>query len=163
MDIQIHPLSDCNLHQATTLRGSVFKWLDVYEQRTLRASLHPEKYLVYKKLGIDRLEYWVALSPVTDDILGLVGLYTQIQDDTDAIWLGWYCVDPQHRGHKIGSKLLEFAINKAKKRNKKFLHLYTTDDDEYATARKQYEKLGFEHYDTKSSEFYYKLDLSNIR
>lgn len=163
MDIQIHPLNDSNLPQATTLRDSVFKVLDMYEQGTLRASLYPEKYLVYKKLGIDRLEYWVALSPVTDDILGLVGLYTQAEDHTDAIWLGWYCVDPQYRGHKIGSKLLEFAITEAKLRNKQYLHLYTTADDEFATARKQYEKIGFKHYDTRSSELYYKLDLSNIR
>jgi ribosomal protein S18 acetylase RimI-like enzyme len=163
MDIQIHALNDSNLHQATTLRDSVFKGLDMYEQRTLRASLHPDKYIVYKKLGIDHLAYWVASNPQSSDVLGLVGLYTQVDDEDGMVWLGWYCVDPQYRGHKIGSKLLEFAITEAKLQNKQYLHLYTTADDEYATARKQYEKIGFKHYDTKSSELYYKLDLSKIR
>lgn len=160
MDIQIYPLDETMLHDATVLRDSVFKDLSDDEYETLALSLNPS-ILVYERLGISQLHYWVAVDTISQKVVGLVGLYLESSDNEGEFWLGWYCVDSNYRGHKIGSKLLRFAIDLSKVVGMKYLHLYTTADDEYATARKQYEKIGFKNYDTKSSELYYKLDLSD--
>ena len=31
-----------------------------------------------------------------------------------AVWMSWYCVDPDMRGQGIGKMLIEFAIEKAR-------------------------------------------------
>lgn len=114
----------------------------------------------FQKLGIVDLDYWTAIESESQNIFGLIGLYTEL-DDPDSIWLGWYCVDNNYRGYKIGSRLLAFAIDEAKRREKKSLHLYTTADEEYATARIQYEKIGFAHYKSVKKNLYYRLALQN--
>lgn len=162
MEVTIEPLEQHTLSHAITLRDQIFPQLSQHEYNTLSASIFPEKYGVHKKLEINELNYWVATHPTTLEVIGLVGLYTQTDDDERMLWLGWYCVDPQYRGHKIGGKLMDYVIRYAKKQGKQTLHLYTTGDNEYSAAREQYRKLGFEHYRSKSTELYYKLDLSNI-
>lgn len=159
MEIFIQPLDQHTLHQAVALRDQIFPKLGKLDRTTLCASLSPEKYHVHKKLGIKQLDYWVAIHSSTLEVVGLVGLYTQTDDDDGMVWLGWYCVDPNHRGFKIGKKLINHAIEYAKEQEKKDLHLYTTGGDEYATAREQYHKLGFKHYKSKASELYYRLNL----
>lgn len=159
MDIQIQPLYLSTLNSAIVLRDTVFPDLGKHEDKTLHASLNPSNYQVHQKLGISDLDYWTAIDSNSQNISGLVGLYTE-HDDLDAIWLGWYCVDPRYRGYKIGSRLLTFAIEEAKRRGKNTLHLYTTTDEEYATARMQYEKNGFVHYKTVKNDLYYRLSLN---
>jgi ribosomal protein S18 acetylase RimI-like enzyme len=158
MDIQIQPLHISTLNSVIALRDAVFPSLGNYEYDTLHASLNPSNYQVHKKLSITDLVYWTAIDTFAQNIAGLIGLYIEL-DDPDGIWLGWYCVDNKYRGHKIGSKLLAFAINEAIKQNKKYLHLYTTADEEYATARIQYEKMGFVHYKSVKKNLYYRLPL----
>lgn len=162
MDIQIQPLHLFTLNRAIALRDTVFPELGKHEHETLHASLHPSNYQVHKKLGIIDLDYWTAIDSNSHNISGLVGLYTE-HDDPDAIWLGWYCVDPHYRGYKIGSCLLSFAIDEAKRRGKNSLHLYTTADEDYTTARMQYEKIGFVHYETVKNDLYYRLSLNDQR
>lgn len=162
MDIQIQPLHATTLSSAIALRDAVFPDLGKHEHETLYASLVPSSYQVHKKLGIIDLSYWTAIDSESQNISGLIGLYTEL-DDPDAIWLGWYCVDHKYRGHKIGSRLLSFAIDEAKKRGKSTLHLYTTADEDYATARMQYEKIGFVHYKSVKNDLYYRLSLSGQR
>ncbi|ADR34380.1 GCN5-related N-acetyltransferase [Sulfuricurvum kujiense DSM 16994] len=160
MDIQIQPLHISTLNSVIALRDAVFPDLGKYEYETLQACLNPVKHQVHKKLGIVELAYWTAIDPNTDSLSGLIGLYTE-NDVEDTVWLGWYCVDPQYRGQKIGSKLLAFAINEARKQNKKYLSLYTTADEEYTTARIQYEKIGFAHYKSVKKNLFYRLALQN--
>lgn len=143
MDIQLQPLDSTNLQSATVLRDSVFKGLNTYEHGTLRASLNPDKYLVYKKLGIDHLEYWIAYNRESLDVVGLIGLYTESDDEKDQIWLGWYCVDPDVRGQGLGNRLLHYAVDIAKQKGYKQLKLYTTMANEYSAARRLYERVGF--------------------
>ena len=159
MEILIHPLDQHTLSHATALRDHIFPDLGKYEYDTLSASLFPEKYRVHKKLGINELNYWVASHPTTFEVIGLVGLYTQTGEDDGMIWLGWYCVDLQYRGHGIGSKLMGYVLKSSKEQGRQTLHLYTTDADEYTAARKQYLKLGFEQYKSTPLEVYYKLSL----
>lgn len=163
MDIHILPLNESTLHATTVLRDTIFTGLNRVESETLRTSLSPENYHIRKKLGISELAYWTAIDPLTRNVVGLVGLYTENDDEDDTVWLGWYCVDSRYRGHKIGSKLLELAINEAKAQNKKYLNLYTTTDDDYATAREQYLKVGFEHYKSVKNNLYYQLPLMSER
>ncbi|MDP3445520.1 MAG: GNAT family N-acetyltransferase [Ignavibacteria bacterium] len=159
MDIHILPLNESTLHATTVLRDTIFTGLNRVESETLRTSLSPENYHIRKKLAISELAYWTAIDPLTQNVVGLVGLYTENDDEDDTVWLGWYCVDSRYRGHKIGSKLLELAINEAKAQNKKYLNLYTTTDDEYATACVQYEKIGFKHYKSEKKNLFYRLFL----
>jgi GNAT superfamily N-acetyltransferase len=158
MDIQIYPLDEITLHDATVLRDSVFQDLSDDEYETLALSLNPSGP-IYSRLGICQLHYWVAIDTVSKKVVGLVGLYLENSDNEGEFWLGWYCVDPNYRGYKIGSKLLKFAIDLSKVVGMKSLHLYTTADEEYTTARIQYEKMGFKQYKSQSSQLYYKLCL----
>lgn len=159
MEVTIEPLEQHTLSHAITLRDQIFPQLPQHEYDTLSASLFPEKNSVHKKLAIKQLNYWVAIHPITLEVIGLVGLYTQVYEDDGMIWLGWYCVNPRYRGYKIGGRLMDFAIKSAKEQGKQTLHLYTTGDDEYSAAREQYQKLGFEYYKSKSTELYYSLNL----
>jgi len=73
---------------------------------------------------------------------GITGLYTCPQDEDEADWLSWFCVDPAQRGQGIGGKLLAFSIEEARGRGKQFLRLYTSDDPNEAEAQGLYEKFG---------------------
>lgn len=142
MNIQIQPLDPTTLKSAITLRDSVFPGLNKTEYATLAASLSKNNSEVYKQLGIVTLNYWMAVDN-NQVILGLVGLYTESDDEANQIWLGWYCVEPSARGRGIGEFLLHYAIDIAKQRGYKELKLYTTMADEYSVARRLYERIGF--------------------
>ena len=84
--------------------------------------------------GISSLiNLWVAVDE-TGAVCGTTGLYTTPQDEHEAAWLSWFCVDPKHRGQGIGKLLIEFSIEEARAANKKFLRLYTSDDENEAAA-----------------------------
>lgn len=137
----IKPLTPEVLRNATSLRDSVFPGLNATEYATLTASLDKD-HNVRKKLNIIDLDYWV-MCDESDNVAGLIGLYTEKADIETDLWLGWYCVDPSTRGSGIGTRLLDFAIETAWNRSYTTLKLYTTRSDEYAAARRLYEKKGF--------------------
>ena len=152
----IEPLSFYRLEEANTLRNSVFKYLSVAEKKTLDASVDAQhSSIVFKQLALQSLEYWVAI--YENKVVGLVGLYEESTDHEDSIWLGWYCVEEKYRGLAIGKALIDFAIQTAKKRKKRFLKLYTTSHDEYAIARILYERLGFSLVEQKGKTLFYQL------
>jgi len=156
----IKPLSFDRLEESNTLRNRVFKYLSLEEKQTLNASLDPQNHSsILAKLALMSLEYWVAI--YENKVVGLIGLYEETSDHEDSIWLGWYCVDEKYRGLTIGKKLISFAIEEAKKKNKYFLKLYTTLHDEYAVARDLYEKLGFFVTFHKGKTLHYHLNLGN--
>lgn len=147
MDIFIKPLDLLTLNQATALRDQIFLQLTKLEQATLASSLESKQTDVHKEMGIDTLDYWVAVKE--ERVVGLIGLYTEHKDHEDTVWLGWYCVDPSERGMGLGEVLLDYAIAESKKRNYKWLKLYTTTSELYASARRLYVKKGF--FDVTSS------------
>lgn len=156
----IKTLSETTLKEAIQLRDKVFTHLDKCERETLSASLYTDKFAAwYVENGIQQLTYWVAIDELTKKLVGLVGLYTEYGDNDDMIWLGWFCVDPDYRGQKLGAMLLEFAIDRAREHGKSFLHLYTTDEPEYSAARALYGKRGFVKYKVEDGVLYYKLDI----
>ncbi len=155
---QIKALSESELSQANALKHTVFKHLSHHEKMTLNASLNPLDYKdVYEALSITSLRYWVAIMDAC--VVGLVGLYEEQEDDIDSIWLGWYCVDERYRGHRLGKRLLDFAIDEAVHHQKTTLKLYTTEHDVYAIARDMYLKRGFTLRSKKGKTLYYQLTI----
>lgn len=133
------------------------------------ASLFPEQYREYlAKTEIKPgLKYWVAAD--NGKVIGLIGLYNYEFDPDDLVWLGWFLVDPSARKKGIGNRLLLFAIEEAKKRGKKFLKLYSTDDSAELDSHRLYEKYGFRNIgqkpwgpDPKQTELFFELDLTKI-
>ena len=107
--MQIKSLNEEYIEDAEALRDRVFPFLEPLEEETLRASLNPQKYIAwYEQSKIKNLKYWFIQDH--NDVIGIVGLYTENGDKKYKVWLGWFCVDQNYRGNKIGSKLLNFAI-----------------------------------------------------
>lgn len=143
--IEIIPLTKKYLNDGITLVKSIFKDEGKSLRRELEASVDERKFSKYiKKYDRDMksLEYFIALDK-NEKVLGIIGLYSISKDFQDTYWLGWYCVDISERGKGIGKSLLDYAINVAKKRGKKYLCLFTSTDKNEAKAQKIYEKSGF--------------------
>jgi GNAT superfamily N-acetyltransferase len=73
----------------------------------------------------------------------IIGTYALIRNDLNSRqdlhpWLACLYVDPEHRGKKIGSRLMEHAIRETAAKG--FENLYLTSDLE-----NYYEKYGWEH------------------
>jgi len=94
------------------------------------------------------LKAWVVAN---DDgsICGTTGIYFTRKDRAEAVWMSWYCVDPDMRGQGIGKMLIEYAIEKANELGKKYFRLYTSDYPLEADAQVVYEKYGFKITRTK--------------
>ena len=59
------------------------------------------------------------------------------------MWIGWFCVHKKYRGRGIGVALLNYSIEVAKERGKRYLSLYTSTDKNEAEAQVLYELNGF--------------------
>jgi GNAT superfamily N-acetyltransferase len=90
----------------------------------------------------DFVGFWVATDGETRHVLGTTGLYVYNRDTSEAVWLAWFCVAPAARGHGIGSRLLDFSIDEARRTNRRYLRLYTSDDEREAAAQPLYESRG---------------------
>jgi GNAT superfamily N-acetyltransferase len=143
MHISIEKLNENTLQEAENLKDKVFERSESSEAFTLRASLNPKKYQkIYKDNFIDWMEYYVA--KINNKVVGIIGLYTENDEDNKTCWLGWFAVEPKFRGFKIGKKLLNFAIDEAKEREFETLKVYTYELKNYLTAIDLYKKEGFE-------------------
>jgi ribosomal protein S18 acetylase RimI-like enzyme/pimeloyl-ACP methyl ester carboxylesterase len=144
--ISIEKLTKDSLGKAGELADSVFPTAKVPPSMGLKASLDDT---VLQDLNDNHagkfnwLKYWVAVDDKTQKIIGVIGVYEEWEDSEEACWLGWYGVDPEYRGKGIGSQLLDFAITKARNRNKQYLRLYTSTEENEKAAQSIYEKYGF--------------------
>lgn len=144
--MKIIPLSKKYYKKASKLVNSVFLDEDYSPSKELKASLSKKNLKKFQKHYYNELlnlKYYIAVDAY-NSVLGVIGLYTLKNDSKDNIWLGWYCVSPEHRGNKIGKKLLEFAIEEAKRQGKNYLSLYTSTDDNEALAQKIYDINNFD-------------------
>lgn len=106
------------------------------------ASLFPKKYEdFWEMFDLEKIKYYLAFDG--DKIIGTTGLYKRKRDREDCVWLGWYCILPEYRGKKLGKKLLEWTIVKAKKEGYKKLRIYTSLHPNEKTAQAVYKKFGF--------------------
>jgi GNAT superfamily N-acetyltransferase len=133
---------------------------------TLEASLNPEKYKerINGYGGNMDLQFWVSL--INNQVVGLAGYYTLLEDCHEAAWLSWFCVEAKLQGQKMGLTLLETVILRLKEKGKSFLRLYTSDIGAERRAHKVYKQRGFQefrssHYDpeTKTNLLYFQLPL----
>ncbi len=145
IDMKIEPLSERTLENSIALLHRIFPEISEVENPdiVLPASLNPEQYRQQlAQRNIPELRYWVALNE-TEQVAGIVGLYSYGKDQSDASWLGWYGVSPEHRGKCIGRQLLDYAIDQAKGMRKKYLRLYTSTDPNESVSHELYERRGF--------------------
>jgi GNAT superfamily N-acetyltransferase len=82
--------------------------------------------------------------PQADRVIGTVGIYCHHHDVDQADWLAMFSIDPDYRGQGLGKQLLNFAINQARSRGKRYLRLYTSTDPKEAVAQTLYERHGFQ-------------------
>ncbi|MBI2507407.1 GNAT family N-acetyltransferase [Candidatus Woesearchaeota archaeon] len=152
--MKIKSLSTATIKQASALTLKLFEPSpkdEDYPPRWFSASIDPKKHLnLFEEFKVKKLKYYVAIDEKTKKIIGTTGFYTSSQDEKEAYWLGWWCVDEKYRNKGVGTKLLEFIINKARKAKKKFLRAYTSTDPHEYEAQKIYEKHGFKVFKEES-------------
>lgn len=171
--VHIEKLSHQTLKRASEVADQVFlkdsaspDWRYIPHEG-FAVSLEPEKLADYnrKKNGVlSGLDFWVAIDETSGDVVGTTGIYGLSFDPPDLCWLAWFCVDKKQRGRGIGSQLLNFTIEEARRRGKKILRLYTSTDPNEGSAQKIYEgkcfrivpELGREKYGTGIYEIFYR-------
>ncbi len=154
----IEPLSKKHLGEAMRLQHLVFPAMSDTEKLSLPASLSKARYEdIYTKESIKSMQYWVAIDPDTSHIIGLTGLYNEINDSEDECWLGWFFVNNKYRGKGYGKKLLEFSEKQAKALKRRTMYIYTYKTKKYQKAIELYKKFGYKEYLVKDTK--YKRDL----
>ena len=142
-NFSIEPLSLDTLEAACALANGI--WPDEKElpEVAIRGSLDTEKYAeVFAKHHVIQTNYWVAIQ--NKKVLGIIGLYEHDFDANEAAWIGWYCVQEKQRGSGVGSALLAFVTDEAKRRKKKFLRVYTSTSPVERVALEMYQRKGFQ-------------------
>lgn len=143
----IEPLTIKTLESAVDLAEKCFPLdysIDALRIRcAIEIAIFPEKY-PSRFAGLLRphgIHYWVAREE--ERVIGLVGYYLLMEDDTDSAWIAWYCVDITYRNKKIGLALLDFIIEKVRSLGKKYLKLFSSDIPTEHRAHQVYKKRGF--------------------
>ncbi|MEI6040421.1 MAG: GNAT family N-acetyltransferase [Candidatus Berkelbacteria bacterium] len=143
--IKVEPLNRGNFDEAIELLNIVFAYDTPHSQQAFLSSIDPEVYKKYKATGEifgKNLEYFVVKNN-DGKVIGTTGFYNKDDDDSDVTWLGWYCVDPDFRGQGFGQEILDWTIDEARRRGKKYMRLYTSTRPEEKSANLMYEKNGF--------------------
>jgi GNAT superfamily N-acetyltransferase len=152
--IKVEPLSRENFDEAVKLANSVFHYEKSLPENAFIASIDEEKFKELKKTGAvfgKKLEYFVARNS-DGKIIGTTGLYNIEDDNSDVTWLGWYCVDPNFRGQGFGQEILDWTIEEARRRGKKYFRLYTSTRPEEKSANLMYEKNDFKLSDDEAEQ-----------
>lgn len=76
-------------------------------------------------------------------VVGICGLYSWKQHPKDIAWLGWFAVLSEYRNKGIGSKLLKYTFEYAKKKGYRIFCVETTNHKNQSEARKLYKRFGF--------------------
>ncbi len=147
-DISIERLERDRLPAARKLVWRVFRHQSLPERLSFWAIANRHSPLMRRLMAwagvADFLDLWGAIDQRTDRLLGTTGLYTYTRDAAEAVWLAWFCVDPDVRRRGIGSRLLDFSIQEARNTGRQYLRLYTSDRPNEAAAQVLYESRGLE-------------------
>ena len=150
------PLSLKTLDNAISLIEEVFRYRK--DQKQARKDLIESLSQVNSNKS-----YWT-VTDNNNNVIGITGLYFDPENKKDRPtgWLGWFGVHPEYRRRGIGSSLLEFTLNEAKKRGFKTIKLYTSLDKNEEAAHRLYKKYGFKRisHNRDTETIYYIRDLS---
>lgn len=146
--IVIEALTREHLTAATQLLKRGFPWQHYLPlgQLSLHFYLLKQRYPLQglsRCLGVENTRFWVAVAASSQQVLGIIGLYSKTLDAKESDWLDWFCVAPEARGQGIGGQLLQFSVEQARQADKQFLRIITSDDANENTAQAIYEKHGF--------------------
>jgi RimJ/RimL family protein N-acetyltransferase len=84
-------------------------------------------------------EVYVAMNE--DEVIGVIGLYQQMETPPSIVWVGWFGVRPSFRRRGFGSMMIDSLKQKASDFNFRELWVFTEQENE--VALNFYEKLGF--------------------
>lgn len=119
---------------------SFFQSKNIYDYEPVLEGLiddfgYDHYYSILKWCGIVKLKkedlgrFWeVFLIKKSEEVIGICGLYAQIPNFTEELWLGWFGVIPSHRGGGIGAKILQHLEIEAKKLGCKKIFSYVDKD-----------------------------------
>ena len=145
MDFEIKELTKENLEETIRLIENIFT-LNIddkdHPRKWIPASLEPKtkkSKALYKTTGCAEIKQFVAIK--NKKVIGVTGYFTFKKDSTEADWLAWFAVEKSQRQKGVGTKLLQFAIDSARKHNKKYLRLYTSESKEERGAQKLYDRF----------------------
>jgi len=157
-DIRIEHLERNRLPAARKLVWRCFPRQNPFERLSFWAIANRSSPLMRQMMACvgvaDFLDFWGAIDQQTGTLLGTTGLYLYTRDATEAVWLAWFCVAPEARRRGIGSRLLDFSIEEAKRTGRKYLRLYTSDRSGEAAAQILYGSRGLEVVAKKRRLFY---------
>ena len=170
-DIRIEHLERERLSEARKLVWRCFPRQNVFERLSFWAIANHRSPFMRGLMGLagvaDFLDFWGAIDQETGRLLGTTGLYQYIRDAAEAVWLAWFCVAPEARRQGIGSQLLDFAIEEARRTGLQYLRLYTSNRSNEAAAQIVYESRGLEVFAKKWRPFhtviYRELRLDTVR
>ena len=147
-DIRIEHLDRDRLSEARKLVWRIFPLQNPFERVSFWAIANRNSPLMRGMMAFvgvaDILDFWGAIDQETGTLVGTTGLYQYTRDAAEAVWLAWFCVAPEARRRGIGSRLLDFSIEEAKRTGRKYLRLYTSDRPGAAAAQILYESRGLE-------------------
>lgn len=142
----IVPCSDSLMPQAESLIRSVFRSMSPFERLSFIVIRSPESITGRLLMFLGGVKEKVAFDVYVDEegnVLGTTGLYCYNRDFDEAVWVGWFCVDPRARGRRIGQALIEHTVARARDAGYQLIRLYTSTDPNEAAAQHFYEKNGF--------------------
>ncbi len=145
----IEPISVKNIEKMQELLKLVFPYCKSRkyppEQSVYLSLINDKNYFIDEKIINE--EFFVAIDG--QSVTGTTGLTLYQHDNPLCCWLGWFCVDPFHRGRNIGKRLLEWTLNRAQSRGFKNLKVETSDHENEAGAQLLYDSLGIKVFGTK--------------
>lgn len=97
-------------------------------------------YSVYKaKVTGERNDFYVSyIAYFEEKPIGVIGLY-ELPGYPDTVWLSWFGLIEEYRKMGFGKQMWDFIVEIAKKKQRKFLRLYTFEIDN-AEAQKFYKR-----------------------
>ena len=132
--------------QAESLVRSVFPSMSPIERFSFIAIRRPDNFtsrLLMFLAGVKDLMAFDVYVDEVDLVLGTTGLYRYKKDFDRAVWLSWFCVDPNARGRGIGQALIEHSVARARETGISLMRLYTSTDPNEASAQRLYVRNGF--------------------
>ena len=136
--------------------AGVFPYIAPYVRLVFWTYRNSKNYAkrILQFLGVrEQIIYWIAVNE-QKNIVGTIGLYSNVNDSHEAVWMAYFCVDPQARRQGIGRRLIEHAIEQARALGVPYFRLYTSTLQNESASHALYYEHGFRLVKTKRTLFY---------